>query len=85
MKLEATKLALAAAMAAAVLWTICSALVAIMPGSMMGASGSMVHADLSAMSWSMSLVGFVVGLILWSLSSAVLGWLIATFYNLPIR
>jgi len=81
MKLEATKLALAAAMATAVLWTICSALVAAMPGSMMGVSGSMVHADFSTMSWSMNMVSFVIGLILWSLMAAVLGWLIATFYN----
>jgi len=85
MKLEAIKLALAAAMATAVIWTFCSALVALMPGRMMEMSGDMVHADFSTMGWSMTWIGFVVGLFLWSLMAAITGWLIATFYNWQIK
>ncbi len=81
MKLDAMKLAAAAAMTTAVIWTVCAALVALLPGNMMNLSGHMVHADLAAMNWTLTWVGYFVGLVIWSFSAAVTGWLIATFYN----
>ncbi len=85
MKIDAMKLAIAAAMTTAVVWTVCSALVAFLPGSMMGLSGHMVHADLAATSWALTWTGYIAGLVIWSLSAAATGWLIATFYNWQVR
>jgi len=81
MKLNAIKLSFAAALATTVVWTICTALVAFLPGSMMRLSGHMVHADLATMTWMLTWAGYLIGLIIWSFSAAVASWLIATFYN----
>lgn len=82
MKLNAGKLAVAAALAFAGVWIICSAMVALLPVAMMNLSGDMLHADLGTMMvWSLDWVGFVVGLIAWSLSAGVTAWLIAMLYN----
>ena len=59
----------------------CSLLVALLPGMMMNMTGDMVHADMSHMNWSMNLVGFLVGLVIWTLLAGITGWLVAIFYN----
>ena len=81
MKLEAAKFGVATAVAFALIWIVCSALVALMPTAMMGASGNMTHGDFSGMSWSLHLGGFIVGGILWTLFAGVTAWLIAAIYN----
>jgi len=81
MKLDEKSLGLAAAASFAVLWVICSGLVALSPGYMMGMSGHMMHADFASMQWALTVPGFVYGLILWSVLAGVSGWLIAYFYN----
>lgn len=81
MKCDANKLFLATAGAFAIIWIICSALVAIAPGQMLGMSGHMIHADIGALSWTLTLGGFVFGLILWSAWAGATAWLIGTIYN----
>lgn len=81
MKLQPGALALSSAVTFAVIWIVCSLLVTLLPGMMMGMTGDMIHADMDQMSWSMNFGGFVVGLVIWSLLAGVTGWLIAIFYN----
>ena len=60
MTLEPISLALASASTAVVLWIVCSVLVVLLPGMMMSMTGDMMHANMSQMSWTMSLFGFFV-------------------------
>ena len=81
MKLDPKALALASATTSAVLWIVCSILVALLPGMMMNMTGDMVHTNMGQMSWSLNFVGFSVGLLVWAALFGVTGWLIAVFYN----
>ena len=81
MKLDARALGIAFAVATAVLWVICSLFVAILPGAMMAMSGHMVHANFGGMSWTMSIIGFLIGLVIWTGIAFVTGWLIGVLYN----
>jgi len=86
MKLEAVKFGCAVGCAFAVVWVICSALVAFLPGGMLSMSGSMMHADLSeGMHWALTWPGFFFGLLAWFVTAAFTGWLIAVFYNWSIK
>lgn len=80
-KINATKMGMAAALAFAIVWVICSLLVWIFPAVMMNMSGHMVHGDLSTMTWHMSVGGLLTGLIVWSVLAGFIAWLIATVYN----
>ncbi len=81
MKLNAAKFGLAWAITFGIFWLVCSLAVWLMPGAMMGISGHMIHGDLSAMNWHLSLAGAVAGLVAWSLLAGVTGWLVALVYN----
>lgn len=81
MKLNPRRCAVATGLAFALLWVICSALVALIPGPMLTLSGHMVHAQMTAMNWVLTLPGFIFGLVAWSLLAAATAWLIALFYN----
>lgn len=81
MKLNAGKLSLATAGAFAILWVICSALILTIPDVMLTASGYMAHAEFTS-AWSLTGVGFLVGLVLWSLIRGVTVWLVAVLFNL---
>ena len=81
MKLEARKFGIACAVAAAILWVICSLFVMAMPLGMMNMSGSMMHGDYSGMQWHMGLSGLIVGLIAWPVVAGFSGWLVAFIYN----
>jgi hypothetical protein len=65
----------------AILWVICSALVALLPGVSLTMSGHMLHMDVSTYTWTLTLGGFLFGLIIWTICAAVAGWLIALIYN----
>lgn len=71
--LRPIRLANASAIAAAVLWTVCAALVVLAPGPAMWVTGQMLHADLSAMDWSLTFGSYFVGLVGW----IVLAWVVA--------
>ena len=81
MKLDSNKLAFAFGGTAIVLWIICSALVALLAGPMMSMTGHMLHANMEGLSWTLTLVGFFVGLISWTVWAALAGWLVAWLYN----
>ena len=81
MKLNAIKFGLAAAYAVAIIWVFCSLLVVMLPGMSMNMGGYMMHSDFSGMSWHMGVSGFVLGLILWSLTAGIFAWLMAAIYN----
>ena len=82
MKINSLNLALASAITAAIVWTICSLLVWMMPGVMMNTTGNMVHIDMTKSGWMLSPLGFLWGLIVWSLFAGIFAWLLATVYNL---
>jgi len=82
MKRDANRLALACGGAAAVFWVICYALVAVMPEPMMTMTSHMFHADLQGISWSLTGAGFFIGLISWTITAALAGWLVAWTYDL---
>lgn len=81
MRIETGKIAAAAGISAALLWIACSVIVWISPEMMMSMTGHMLHADLSGVSWRLTLGGVLAGAALWSGFSAVLGGLIAAVYN----
>lgn len=81
MKLDAGKLFLATVISLAIVWAVCSAFVAFLPGAMMGASGHMVHADFGHLAWTLTWPGFILGGILWSVLGGAITWLVATVYN----
>lgn len=85
MKFDAIKFGLAGGISTAIIWVICSALVALSPDMMWNMTEQMVHMDFQSLShdmnWSLSMSGFVTGLIVWSVSVGVFLWLIAASYN----
>ncbi len=81
MKLDAMKLGMATGIVFALIWALCSLLVALMPTAMMRMSGHMIHADLGGMNWTMTGTGLILGLILWTVLPAVLVWAVASVYN----
>jgi len=81
MKLDEKKLALSFGGTTAVLWIVCSALVALMPGPMGTLTGHMLHGNMEGFDWTLTWTGFFVGLVTWVLWIAASGWLIGWFYN----
>lgn len=81
MKLDAGRLAIAFGGTTAILWVICSALVALFGGGMMTMSGHMLHMDPATFAWTLTFPGFLIGLVSWTASAAAAGWLIGRIYN----
>ena len=81
MKLNSGALAIAAAGAFAIIWTLCSLFVLILPSMMSVMTGHMIHAHLDAFEWMLTLTGYLIGLIAWSAWAAGTAWLIAIVYN----
>ena len=81
MLVNTKKLVIAWSIAAALVWVICSVLVALSPGSMTAMTGHMIHMELGHTALAMSLTGFIVGLLGWVLLAAGFAWLFGTIYN----
>lgn len=81
MSLNNNALAMASAVTVAILWMVCSALVALLPGPAMVMTGHLLHIDLSGFEWSISIYGFVTALVCWAAIGGATGWLVATLYN----
>lgn len=81
MKLDAGRLAIALGATTAILWVICSALVALFSGGMMTMTGHMLHMDATTFSWTLTFTGFLVGLVSWTICAVVAGFLIGWIYN----
>lgn len=80
-KLNASRLGVATTISVLIFWVVCSVLVLSMGSMMMTMTGAMVHGDMSGMGWSLSLVGVVVGGLIWSVGAGITAWLIAALYN----
>ena len=76
-----TQFSLACAITAAVFWSICSLMVALMPESMMQITAHMLHVNLSYMTWTLTWSGFLFGLLSWSAFSGVVGLVLALVYK----
>lgn len=81
MTLNVLKFGMASAITAAILWLACSLLVMLIPAMMLSMSGEMVHMQLNEMGWHLTFTGVVVGLVAWSVSAGIAGWLLAAIYN----
>ena len=81
MNLDEKKLALSLAGTTAVLWIICTALVALIPGPMGTLAGHMLHVNLENFGWTLTWAGFFIGLVTWVLWAAAAGWLVGWSYN----
>ncbi len=47
----------------------------------MSITGHMFHANMGDIGWTLTLVGFVIGLVAWVVCAAATGWLIGWLYN----
>ena len=81
MKLDAGRLAIAMGGTTAILWIVCSALVALFSGTMTTMTGHMLHIDASVFPWHLTFPGFLMGLVSWTVCAAVAGWLVGWIYN----
>ena len=82
MKINPLNFALASTITAAVVWTICSLLVWMMPGAMMNMTTNLFHMEMAKSGFTLSPLGVIWGLIGWSLFAGVFAWILATVYNL---
>ena len=81
MRLDTRAFAIAAGMAAALLFTLCAAAVAIAPDATTAFFGSIVHLDVSGMRRELTVASFIVGLIAWTLGTALTFGFAAMMYN----
>ncbi|WP_236552036.1 DUF5676 family membrane protein [Alteromonas sp. KUL106] len=85
MKIQENAFAFACAAAFALIWIICSLFVVALPNMMSDMTGKMLHTDWQAMGWHMSVLGVLIGGVLWAFLAGILGWLIAKIYNMQLR
>lgn len=81
MRLDTRAFAIAAGMAAALLFTLCAAAVAISPDATTAFFGYIVHLDVSGMRRELTVASFIVGLIAWTLGTALTFGFAAMMYN----
>ena len=81
MSINAKRISIAAALAASILWVVCSLIVLILPDLSMNATGYMMHSDMSGAHWQLHLPGVMAGLVLWSVLAGATAWLVATLYK----
>ena len=81
MKLAAARFGLAVGIGSAILWTICSLLVAVMPEPSLALTRSLFHVASGGPVWGVTWAGYLVGLCVWSVGSGLFAWLCAGFYN----
>ena len=81
MRLDTRAFAIAAGMTAALLFTLCAAAVAIAPGVTTAFFGYIVHLDVSGMRRELTPASFIIGLIAWTLGTALAFGFAAMMYN----
>ena len=81
MRLELRAFALAGGLAAAVLFTICAAAVAVAPDATTVFAGTLIHADLSGIMRTLTWGNFVLGLVAWTVGTAAVFGFVAGAYN----
>lgn len=81
MKLDARAFGLAAGATAGVLFILCALAVAIAPEATTSFAGYLIHADLSAMTRTLTLGSFVGGLVCWTVGTGLVFWFTGVVYN----
>jgi len=81
MRLDTRSFAIATGVTAAVLFVLCAGAVAIAPGATTAFFGYIVHLDMSGMRRELTLASFIVGLIAWTLGTALTFGFAAMIYN----
>tara|TARA_B100002049_G_C15927850_1_gene310884 strand:- start:201 stop:467 length:267 start_codon:yes stop_codon:yes gene_type:complete len=85
MKIQENAFAIACAAAFAIIWIVCSLFVMALPNMMSDMTGKMLHTDWQAMRWHMSVLGVLIGGVLWAFLAGILGWFIAKIYNMQLQ
>lgn len=85
MKINATQLALAFAVAAGFAWALCGLIVFLAPAFMTDMTGHMIHMDISEVGLTMSLRGMIMGFVGWIVLAGGFGWVLGTFYNFFVK
>lgn len=85
MKLNIRAFAIAMTIAAAILYIVCAAIVALLPDLAMGLAGKILHMDLSGLMRPISVGGFLVGLLALSVGWGLLSLIMASIYNSLVR
>lgn len=87
MKFEAARFGLAIGIGSAILWSLCSLVVAVAPEPSLALTRSLFHVASGGPVWGVTWAGFLVGLCVWSVGSGLFAWLCAGLYNrmLPAR
>ena len=81
MRLELRAFAFAGGLTAAVLFTVCAVAVAVAPEATTAFAGTLIHADLSGVMRTLTWGSFALGLITWTVGTALVFGLVATAYN----
>lgn len=81
MRLNIRAFAIAHTVTAALLYVLCSILVAFFPDAAARLAGSAFHADLSGIMRPINMSGFVVGLLIVSIGWGLLSLIVASVYN----
>ena len=81
MRLEMRAFAIAGGLTAAVLFTICAAAVAVAPEATTAFAGTLIHADLSGIMRTLTWGSFALGLVTWTVGTALVFGLVAAAYN----
>lgn len=81
MKIEAARFGLAVGIGSAILWTLCSLLVAVAPEPSLAITRSLFHVVSGGPAWGVTWGGYLVGLFVWSVGSGLFAWLCAFLYN----
>ena len=81
MKIRAVTLGIAVGIGSAVLWTICSLLVALAPEPSMALTRSLFHVASGGPAWGITWGGYLVGLGVWTVGSGIFAWFCAQLYN----
>lgn len=82
MKLKTVNLAIASGLAFAIIWFLCSGFVFALPSLANAIYRGMMHASPDMPAMQVSTIGFLIGLLGWSVSAAITGGALAVIYNL---
>lgn len=85
MLIDSKNLAFATAVAAGVLWEICTVMVLFFPVFMTHMTAHMMHLDPAEIGMVLSATDFVVGLLGWMVMAGGFGWLMGALYNFMVE
>jgi len=81
MRLDPRAFGLSAGMVAAILFILCALAVWVAPEATTAMFGTLIHADLSGITRTLTLGSFVAGLVCWTVGTAITFAAVASFYN----